>query len=164
MTDTEQWLIATDGCTVHATREQMRDGFAVYQIWTGETLLFVGYTRAAGYMTLPDAMANHWFAAHHADKPLAVRLTHLGDRFSCNNERMRQVQMHRPECNLQGVLLSGRNCPIRCVETGAQYRNASEAAQANGIAPGNMSYHLSGKAGYKTVKGLTFVRVTHISQ
>lgn len=45
---------------------------------------------------------------------------------------------------------------VQCVETGQMFNTAQAACDAFGIMPSNMSNHLRGSAGFKTVKGKTF--------
>lgn len=47
---------------------------------------------------------------------------------------------------------------VRCRETGAVFNSQGEACAALAINPGQLSQHLNGHAGHKTVKGFTFER------
>lgn len=49
---------------------------------------------------------------------------------------------------------------IECVETGERYESVEKAAQAIGGAASAISPHLRGVAGFKTVKGYTFRRIS----
>ena len=46
---------------------------------------------------------------------------------------------------------------IVCLQTAEIFNNASEVCRKYEINPGQLSAHLTGKQGYKTVKGMTFV-------
>lgn len=48
---------------------------------------------------------------------------------------------------------------VKCVETGDVYKSGYAAAKALGLGWSALSNHLNNKPGFKTVKGLTFVRV-----
>ena len=50
--------------------------------------------------------------------------------------------------------------PIRCIETGIEYPSIHHAAKELGLHKQNISAHIAGKTGFKTVGGFTFERVT----
>jgi len=49
--------------------------------------------------------------------------------------------------------------PVKCNETGEQFRTMTEAARRKGVSKATMSLHISGADGYEKVKGLTYARV-----
>lgn len=49
-----------------------------------------------------------------------------------------------------------RSGGVRCIQTGAEFRNAADCARQMGLFPSALSNHLKHKPGYKTVKGWTF--------
>lgn len=53
---------------------------------------------------------------------------------------------------------------VRCIESGQVFKSQRDACAALGINAGQLSQHLQGHAGYKTVKGFTFERCEPIEQ
>lgn len=49
--------------------------------------------------------------------------------------------------------------PVQCNQTGQVFASQIEAAKAMGINKGQLSQHLQGRSGYKTIKGMTFTLV-----
>lgn len=66
-------------------------------------------------------------------------------------------QLNVPKLNRTSSMT--RHCPIECVETGQQWRNATECVQTQGITQSALSNHLNNKPGYLTVRGLTYRRL-----
>lgn len=68
-----------------------------------------------------------------------------------------QPQMRHVKAHIAGKSRIGRPArPVVCVETGQVYGSVNQAAQACGIACGNLSNHLRYPDVFKTVKGYKF--------
>lgn len=48
---------------------------------------------------------------------------------------------------------------ILCIDTGEFFDTAAAVSRKHAVAPSNLSNHLNGSAGYKTVNGMTFRKV-----
>ena len=54
---------------------------------------------------------------------------------------------------------TGGGSPIRCTTDGREYPSVAAAARAYGLRGSQISSHISGRYGYKTVRGLTFEKI-----
>lgn len=140
--------------------EGMQSNFAVYECWKAGTLIYIGVAKFSQFHLLPDATRNSYFAALvKSDEPIDIRIIATGHKVDCVNHRMSLLRSmtDTPPANRYGSY--GQQMRIQCIEDGKIYRTQQEAAQAYGIAQGNLSHHLRGSPGYPKVGGRTFKRV-----
>lgn len=153
-------IIEHDVQLIDFTINQMRDHYAIYEIWTGTTLLYIGCVKLKDFFTLSDATTNPFILKHvHNDQPLSVVIKFTGDRVSCFNKRSQILRALNPVPPANRYRSGRVGGVIVCNEDGKRYKTQQEAAQFYGISQGNLSGHLSGRNGFATCKGWTFTRV-----
>ena len=69
---------------------------------------------------------------------------------------------HEANVYAQGNFNSKHCKPVVCLETGAVYSSATDAAEANGVTLGAMSSHLTGR--YKTVRGKHYCYLARVNE
>lgn len=102
-------------------------------------------------------------------KPYIVKILkhypdHIQARNALNNFIILACNALLPKYNM----LSTYNCrahrKIFCNENQTEYKSAHHACQVLGLHQGNLSNHLQGKTGFRTIKGYTFRYVQEESQ
>lgn len=131
---------------------------------TGATL-WLGKCRTAELLKCPDARKNRlWIETVLFLPQVKISiLAMLHSEIEANRELFRAIERYQPICNKQYQPRTGRKAPertpVQCEQTGATYVNAAQAADSIGIARATMSAHLNGNPAYRTVKGMSFIRV-----
>lgn len=119
--------------------------------------IYIGHCVLRDLFIFSDARNNSkWQEIVSPKTVLTIKLLNIGDRADCANERSRLAMYHRPICNVQGMDTIGLSMRVTCNETGDSWANQQECALALGINQGQLSNHLSGRRGYKTIRGKTF--------
>lgn len=133
--------------------------WAVYKLHEVGTLdvIFVGYSKLTDVLKTPDIRGNPSF---DFNQPVIIDVVSIHNNMGEASRESSKIalQHERPRLNQSAAMV--RHSPIVCVETGQQWPNAAEAARQQGIGVGNLSKHLNNQAGHKTVKGLTYKRVS----
>lgn len=150
------------------TLEQFRKEWAVYQIDINDMPFYIGCAPLADLYRFPDAENNSAFAELDASTTVTVSVLHTGPEVMMRDVLSHRIADRQPYANLHGQPVApaaprarGRHKgPVRCVETGVEYRTAGEAAKAVGVSPQAMSAHLNRRPSALTVGGHTFERVT----
>jgi hypothetical protein len=137
----------------------------IHDFETGEfTCIYAGVCQIRDVMSAPDARANsEWIEIMNAPtRPiLKTSIVFICESPLTAQDKRRELRHSlRPICNIKGMSVTrNRRQMVECINTGKRYNSASDAARDTGVSQGNLSNHLSGKAGYRTVKGLEFRRV-----
>lgn len=138
--------------------------WCVYIHSQGDVVLWVGVCHTVDVLNCPDAKNNRAWFAHVHNKPnimLTVEMIAVTE-LECNRARFRLIQMYRPIANrdYKPIVQPGRKKtgPVRCVETGQEFRNAADVAAFLGVTPAAISQHLSRPESFPKVQGFTFTR------
>jgi hypothetical protein len=118
----------------------------------GGPVLYLGYNNLAAITSFQSLMGNPAFKRNDVYKVI-IHSVHA-DQISAHNAAVKLIPEKQPALNLTERY--NRYMPVVCVTTGQRFRNAAEACRMLGIPSPRMSNHLAGKAGHKTIKGLSF--------
>lgn len=140
-----------------SVKDILRD-HCVYEVWRGETLLYLGCCHLHQVWKMPDFKINAWFIKNvDVDEPLSIAVKWVGDRIDCYNKRGQMLRAVMPDGNRYIMIQS--KMLIMCNEDGKKYRTQAEVCEIYGIRQSNLSSHLAGKPGFTTCGGRTFARV-----
>lgn len=128
----------------------------VYEVYDNQQqLVFMWSDKLANVYSLKDLVSN---PEVKRDEPFTLFITKL---FPSEREARNHVTSHLnnpatkwPKYNKTVRYL--RYTPVQCIETGVIYKNALYCARSNNINQSQLSQHLRGVPGYKTVKGHTY--------
>lgn len=146
--------------TLILTIDEFKSDWCVYtQKSSDGNLIWVGVAQLSKVYGFADAWLSPLWRGLMDGGGMAVSVDII---YTCQFEYMahnwRASYMREPGnspiCNPLQVKAIKRG--IRCKETGIVYVNNKEAAAANGITQGALSNHLNRRAGYESVRGLTF--------
>lgn len=137
---------------------KLNHSFAVYSHFLHGQLIFIGFGAVEKAVNLTDARKNsRWLEITAGQTAVEVE---IGETFKTRGEALEAwraaVDHYRPPCNDQAVYLARQ--PIICNATGTVYPTVTAAAKAHSISKGALSNHLNKRAGYESVRGLTFRR------
>ena len=144
-----------------ANLTQINTFWTVYKLTDiNNTVLYIGVAKLSEIYKINEARKNSEFIrlVNH-NSLIGIEITHIGDEKFCRNEAFRQVWDIKPVCNVKGKASHGYRTAIECVETGETFPTISAAANSHGVAQSNISSHLAGKTGYRSVAGKTYKRV-----
>lgn len=131
---------------------------AVYELLNGHTaqVIYFGNCLFSQIGTIPDARSKPGF--NLINHPIIFKLIDVVEhKYQAQNIIAQRIKSEGvPELNKAAQ--HKRNMKIMCVETGIVYDNLTIAANANYISKSNLSNHLNGKVGFKTVSGKTYIR------
>lgn len=131
----------------------------VYEVWKGETLIYIGCCYLRQLFSMPDAKIIARFnKLIDIDDTISIAVKYIGDRIQCYNRRGLMLRQIMPECNKYMMIRA--KMVIMCNEDGKKFRTQAEACHAYNIRQSNLSSHLSGRGGFRTLNGRTFSRVT----
>lgn len=151
---------------VIAQMHQYENAHCVYEHWgyinpndpnETEQCVYVGVCKLRDVFTFPDARANtEWSRVFSATSALTIAIIAVSDSIhDCMNYRYQIVQNKQPYCNVYGAAVN-KPLKIICNETGETFESAAAACKAYDLSPSQLSNHLRGLSGYRTVKGKTF--------
>lgn len=120
---------------------------------------FIGMCPAAKLMVLPDLQTHPRYASMFFGKDLTVEvLIFCANPREAQNYRWTYFQtVNYPEMNRTAAPLS-RGHKIYCYETGESFMTIDQVVAAHGCSSSQLSGHLRGLPGFKTVKGKTYRR------
>lgn len=145
--------------SLFGTTNENDQRYAVYNLHDAATLeiVYVGFCKLTDVLKTPDIRGIPQFdpnKPHVIDVQsvynTAAEATHAASKLA--------AQHNRPILNRLSTMQ--RHLPIECVETGQRWPSAAECARQQGINPGNLANHLNNRAGFRSVRGLTYRRVT----
>ena len=134
--------------------------FVCYSHTMNDQPLYVGACLMSELTSAPDARRNsEWARIVTEASTIIVRVVSVHDNFpAAQAAALGHALITRAHCNIHGHNIGSKRDVIVCVETGEQFATAAEAARAHGISASNLSNHLSGKPGFRAVKGRTYHR------
>ena len=141
--------------------------WAVYTHTNGETgqTLWAGKCRTCDLTKFPDARKNREWVKQvlFAPKIITTIEALVYGELEANRELFRIIERLRPIINKQYTPQIGRKqperTPVQCEQTGVIYINAASAADSLGVARATMSAHLNGNPAFRTVRGMSYIRV-----
>jgi hypothetical protein len=119
--------------------------------------VYVGACLLRDVFTAPDARRNsEWLKTVQPDSTvLMLSVMATGDMSEMLNKKAVMVRDMSPICNRIGRDVTTMARMLTC-SNGKTYRSQQDAADELGINQSQLSKHLRGVAGYKSVKGYTF--------
>ena len=121
--------------------------------------IYIGMCKLIDLYTCPDVRSNaEWYKLTDGKTVTVKPICQTDNYAECKIEWTRLVGMFRPRANLYSRVKRIR-ARVRCIDTGVEYDNASDAALRNGVSQSALSNHLNGRVGYDTVHGLRFERI-----
>lgn len=121
--------------------------------------VYIGMCRLADIFNPQDVRNNaEWYKLTAGKTVRVIPIYQTDDYAACKVQWVKWVHQYRPRGNLFSQM-ARRRARVQCVETGAEYDTATEAAHKNGISQSAMSNHLNGRFGYDKIHGMTFRRV-----
>jgi len=140
---------------------KLDETYVVYKLLTEKRVtIYVGYEKLRNVFRFSKILRNSSF---DLSKPLKFEMVAIYDnREAAKSEAIKTrryfyARLYREKALSQYTL-------VRCVETGKIYKNIATVCRCEGLQTGNMSMHLAGKTGYKTVKGKTYVRECYLDE
>lgn len=142
---------------IRTSAKTVKDTFYVYTVSEPDgPILFVGLDLLSNLVRFRELMKNPEFdpfktyeieLRESAPNPFEGRRAQyrlLNELFGCNTPPLNRSQ------NLS------HHMSVLCEQTGIIYRSAAEACDNLNLSQSQLSQHLAGKRGYKSVKGYTF--------
>lgn len=144
---------------IHESIRKWNEKWAVYIVIQNNAVIYIGKTPLLDIMKLLDAHNNSEFAKMmEKDDDIFMRLEAiLNSETIAYRVREKLVQQYQPVCNLRGHSIREHQ-RVKCVETGEEFENAAAACKKYRLSQPNMSNHLRGIPGHKTLKGYTFTK------
>lgn len=130
--------------------ENTKNDYWVYLIKSPDgEVVYIGATR------LKDAITLNAFNFRPEFDPSADYELELLESYNNRYEATRAQQAYM---TLYGVPVFNRACKrvVRCITTGEVFNTAVEACRRYGIEQSNMTHHMAGHLGFKSLKGLEF--------
>lgn len=122
---------------------------------------FAGVCAAAQLLALPDVRGNALFESMFKNRLAVIDVIEFCDtRMLAINARARYLGNHAWPLMNRYSGKNGRGAPIFCNETNETFKNMDEVVAAHGIHASNLSKHLNGKTGHRTVGGRTYTRLS----
>lgn len=145
--------------TIVADTYKLSNFYGVYIVYDSVTakIIYIGMEKMTQLFTMGDAKSYGKYAeVIGMDKPFFFQLVSMQpDKASAINEHNRLIRQHgMPDMIKQRIMTQG----VLCVDTGERFRTAKEAAEAHGVAQGNLSKHLRGVPGYRSIRGKTYIK------
>jgi hypothetical protein len=140
------------------------DDFSAYCVYTHDingSIFYVGMgTLSRAYSG--EGRTHSWHDYHDKRSVNVEIIAWFGDdkKRAADYEKI-LIKYYRPRCNFHHNTRKAYRGPVTCLETGARFVNASDAARKLNVKQSQMSNHLNGKPGYITVKGFHFLRGIH---
>lgn len=140
--------------------------FCTYEHWLQDKdfkedakLMYVGCCKLREVWLFPDARRNNEWQRHFVqDALVTVRIVLTSKRLvDCQNAMTKIFREQQPICNVKGYRTTGQTM-VTCNETGEQFPSILAAARAKGLSQSQLTNHVNNRAGFRTVKGLTFRR------
>lgn len=131
----------------------------IYTVSYNCELLYVGYEKLTKIATLENL-----FLLPNFKKDLQYVVTIEGpcdNWIEAENGVALKIRENEKTPPLNKTMWSIKTQSVMCRETGKIFLNASECAHLEGISNGNLSRHLKGRPGYKTLKGKTYCYATY---
>ncbi len=138
------------------TQAEIARCHTIYELWAGDSLIYLGVGLLRDLLSMKEPKKHGAFVKLVSeDTPLSIVVKYTGGMVECNNKRAAMLRdlPARPILNTPSPLNS-RTSWVKCINDGRIYRSQLEAAEAYGVAQGNMSAHLSGRL--KTLGGRVF--------
>jgi hypothetical protein len=137
------------------TPNQTIDAWCLYTLANeqGEAIL-VWYCKFANVLAIQDALSNPNF---NRNAPVTLRIGDLyNSRIEASNAVGKWMRERQFTPSLNRTIRASHYAPVKCMQTGQVFRNASEASRITGVNQSQLSQHLRGNPSNKTVRGLTF--------
>lgn len=141
--------------------EGMNEIYCCYSHTIGDEIMFIGVCRTHEIFFAPDARKNsEWKKVFANQQILELKMHMIGSSLDC--QRFRETWMRtfkrRPRCNLFGHMTE-RFSKIQCVETGEIFESQVAVCLAVGVATSQMSNHIRGVPGHRTIKGRRYIKI-----
>jgi len=119
---------------------------------------YFGICRLLDFAKSPDALRNGSWHREFAGKTYLSRIHSVHENeFEAVKARGALIrETHMPKCNVEGTYVTSTVRKIRCMETGAIYRNQTELADAVDVAQSRVSNHMNKRKGFRTIRGLSY--------
>lgn len=130
---------------------EFRRAWCVYSLRDGATAeaTYVGMCRLT---KLFDAIG----CGLAQDVPVIITLLNIcPDKITAIQERAQQASV----LGVGAHMIGGKHSPVKCIDTGQVWPNASKCAKECDIDPTALSKHLNRKTGFKTVGNKRFTRL-----
>lgn len=147
---------------IHILPTDLNNAWCVYLLKdNNDAIQFIGISKLDRIYTIADAKNNPGFKQYFPDnKYIFIQMIDIAPNkvkaLQKHSERMRQLP------NIPMMMKYARynkTLPIYCIETGETFKSLDEVARAHGVGAGNLSKHLRGVAGHRSIKGRTYCRI-----
>lgn len=116
--------------------------------------ILVWYCKFANALAIQDAMSNHYF---NRDEPVTLRIEGIyNSRIEARKAVGKWMHVRQFTPSLNRTIRASHYAPVKCMQTGQVFCNASEASRITGVNQSQLSQHLRRSPSHKTVRGLTF--------
>lgn len=144
------------------TIDTLSEQWAVYVLYDGTGKVhYIGHIRLTQLFTISDARANALFKETLQGITVYIRVTDIvnskAQALNAHAERTREYG-GIPHMTIHGT--STKLTTVICNETGERFNSMNEVVRKHGVSLSQLSHHIRGTAGHKTVKGKTYARVT----
>jgi hypothetical protein len=146
---------------VNTSIEEITNNYVTYEAWKDTQIIYIGVCPFAQIMQFPDMKKiGHFWRLINDSENLSIAIKFIGDRLVCYRKRDVLLRMlpYMPPCN--DPRLIGLRSRYICDQDGKIFDSQSACAEYYGIRQSALSSHLAGRAGYRSLKGKTFRRMT----
>jgi hypothetical protein len=136
--------------------------YCAYRIKRDGVTLWVGVCKYADVLNPPDLQRASAALDLVSAAPVGLEVVTIStDRAECVSDADGMIERERPAGNAHAPAPgNARRRGVLRRSDGARWPSVREAAEAAGVAPASMSSHLQRRAGYMTLKGETYERVS----
>lgn len=119
---------------------------------------FIGVCRFTDIVSPTDCRKNNEWHKRVAPFIIRTQVLALGTEQACFLHASKERAKYNPPCNMHGYQ-STRGQRVRCITTGEEFANMTQAAQHYGMSISALSNHLNGRKGYENPHGMKFERI-----